>query len=962
MKRYLLILSFLALFGHELFAFQTTINIAVIRVDFQKDTNELTTGDGSFMIDTLTTTPFSIDPAPHNRTYFNDQMIAASNYFKTVSAGKMQIVARVFPQTMNGSYQLDHPMAFYNPNTSQDAIDTGVAHLFADALQVADADGQIDFSKYDLVIVFHAGVGRDVNLGIDETPQDIPSLYLTPHFIDSHLPEFSGGIPVNNGTVHVQQGIVLPETENQAGFSLALSGFIVSNIGSFIGLYDMFSATEQTPGIGRFGLMDVGLLNASGLIPSPPSAFSRQEMGWADIQRVSGAGSVSLRRQFTHGAGPDLVEIPVSEDESFLLEYRGDPLQNLDSLQFVLSDGREEFAGYMETLQTYFSDQIEISDSSGVLLKVTNYDLGLPGSGILLWHIDHSVVRRSKENGINNDPAHRGVDLEEADGSQDIGQQYSLLDAGFQSELGTPLDFWYKNNPAPLYKNEFSVNSTPSARSYAGRADLGISLINFTSNHDVTMSFELTRSGIINGYPYKIGTHGLRSSVLGKVQGGNRSMLFSVDSLGALILFPPPNENIGGQPLQLIFGSIAPAAHINLALGDVRDTNELNSLWAVAGDSLYAFDLSNLATTGHVDTLFAPIKLLQPSVSAVSVFNGTGYVSDGTNIYRVEKNGKTQIIPTTGYVGNLVPGVTDLQAQSKSVTYAAWAQTASGTGISVRYDINTNSFDVFKDGQAFHTFNADESPVGTFALADLDLNGTFEIIYNASKKLWAYNLTGALLTGFPFEPSLADSEKIVGTPAIVQITQSIDLFFTTNRGQLIGVSQTGSILNGFPRVSGGQVSDGPRYFPDQQAVGLLTNNGDIYLWKLDVPAGLKAVSLWNGAYGNPSNTARQEQAADIPLEKDELVPQNKFYNYPNPNSGSTTTIRYFLSADAQVTLRIFDPTGHKVREFSAPGFGNTTNELIWDVSDVASGVYACQLQAKSARGTERKIIKIMVVH
>ena len=61
-----------------------SLKICALRVDFVTDQNELTTGNGRFMIDTVTTDPFAIDPAPHGRAYFEDQIQAAANYFKKV--------------------------------------------------------------------------------------------------------------------------------------------------------------------------------------------------------------------------------------------------------------------------------------------------------------------------------------------------------------------------------------------------------------------------------------------------------------------------------------------------------------------------------------------------------------------------------------------------------------------------------------------------------------------------------------------------------------------------------------------------------------------------------------------------------------------------------------------------------------------------------------------------------------
>jgi hypothetical protein len=56
----------------------------------------------------------------------------------------------------------------------------------------------------------------------------------------------------------------------------------------------------------------------------------------------------------------------------------------------------------------------------------------------------------------------------EADGSQDIGQDYGMLEPGSGSQDGTALDFWFSGNPAPVYLNEFSTRTHPPALSNAG--------------------------------------------------------------------------------------------------------------------------------------------------------------------------------------------------------------------------------------------------------------------------------------------------------------------------------------------------------------------------------------------------------------------------------------------------------------------------------------------------------------
>ncbi len=121
----------------------------------------------------------------------------------------------------------------------------------------------------------------------------------------------------------------------------------------------------------------------------------------------------------------------------------------------------------------------DITALSGNVIDVEDFDWSLPGGvdndgtfydgGILIWHIDDGVIARNRStNTINADPKRRGVDVEEADGSQDIGQEFGFLSAGSGSETGTALDFWYKGNNSPVNKNAFTATSFPSTESNDG--------------------------------------------------------------------------------------------------------------------------------------------------------------------------------------------------------------------------------------------------------------------------------------------------------------------------------------------------------------------------------------------------------------------------------------------------------------------------------------------------------------
>jgi len=84
----------------------------------------------------------------------------------------------------------------------------------------------------------------------------------------------------------------------------------------------------------------------------------------------------------------------------------------------------------------------------------------------LIWHIDENVINEKiSTNTINDDINHRGVNLEEADGPQDIGRTYDMLQAGSGKESGWGFDFWFNDLNLypkdslyrPLYKTNFHL-------------------------------------------------------------------------------------------------------------------------------------------------------------------------------------------------------------------------------------------------------------------------------------------------------------------------------------------------------------------------------------------------------------------------------------------------------------------------------------------------------------------------
>ena len=278
--------------------------IAAIRVSFQPDSSQGTTGDGTFLLaqNTVSCGNYTIDRSPHDKSYFESQLQAVDSYFRNVSNGHYGIdldSSQVFPDGEAASYLLDHTMDYYHPyGETNEVYEQKLVELFRDVLFTADSADAVPFTDYDLIVVFHAGIGQDFSLPfLDPTPEDIPSTYVDREML---------GEPIFN----VEHGIILPETQNHLLFDEAediftdpaescdyqfgLAGTFALMVGFAEGLPPLWDTETGESGIGVFGLMDQGSNNGRGIIPSPPDAWTRIQAGWTMPSTVTPTSEVLL--------------------------------------------------------------------------------------------------------------------------------------------------------------------------------------------------------------------------------------------------------------------------------------------------------------------------------------------------------------------------------------------------------------------------------------------------------------------------------------------------------------------------------------------------------------------------------------------------------------------------------------------------------------------------------------------
>jgi M6 family metalloprotease-like protein len=977
-RKYVLGLLVVLIFYSSLFG-QENLKICAIRVEFQPEENPLTTGDGRFMMDTSEVTPYTVDPPPHDRRYFLDQIIAVNNYYQAASKQNVSVSGQVFPLENNSAYQLPQPMGYYNPNTTEEENNQFLAQLFLDAIQAADPDPDIVFSDYDVVVIFHAGVGNDVDLGFDETPQDIPSLFMSFQFLRNSLGNDFDGVSVDNGQFKVKEALMLPETESQAGFELGITGIFAANIGSFLGLYDLFSPSTKRAGVGRFGLMDSGLFNMFGLVPSVPCAFSRELMGWDQPQLIANPQSQLTVSRFdgTEHQFPSILKVPINSDEYFLIEYRGDNEVNIDSLLVELGEGRDAPPTHLEVLKTYFPDRITVSDTTGVLLEVEDYDWDLPGAGILIWHIDQKVIReKAALNAINDDRDNRGVDLEEADGSQDIGYEYSVIEPGFNSELGAWFDFWFENNSTPLYKNEFSVSSAPNTRSNRNYAESHIRFSGFSGNSGNTMTFDYSREFFEEGFPVRLPSEqpgAFLELIVGNAGTENITTAFTADSNG-IIFGVNGNGNGFLYDQKLDIAQFSSGSILGISLGDINADGQYDRLVAIAeSGEIELYQLSDQDADSLLDTvrtaLFEEQFITPPVVFNPYYFIGTesgkilrfsledGMLDSTFNYpekfvsFTVQSPTELFVIQVSGSQTDIPPALIDLNSDGEQETVVVWTM---------------DEIYILSESDS-RIINLDQPLVSHLSFSDLDDDGRYEILFNTRDRIEALSYNGSKVSNFPIKPVMQTEEVLTGTPLIFDVDgdEDNDVVVVTSEGQVLAYNRKGNIISGFPTSLGGSVinTSVAENFDNDDNIELIAmnDNGELFAWQLDALSS-EVTLWWNQSYPGPTNNMLiAKRLTEIPSQSSNLMPDESVYNYPNPNTQNHTTIRYFLKEDANVDIKIFDLAGDLVASFQGPGEGNVHNEQRWDLSDISSGVYLGRVEARSANDTNVKIIKIMVV-
>ena len=436
-----------------------TVRVAFIRFDFLHDRGgDASTGNGRFDLSAPDTNAVPIDPPPHNRAFFTAHLEALKRYYEATSYGRVVVEGDVWPRDATGAYSLSD-MADYGPWTFSQEIYGAAVHLFRDMFFAADTQSiargdPIPWHNYDRFVLIHAGSDLQSDVRQD-SKEDIPSFTIPVAgsdrvvFRDSTICD-SLADPSDSLAKYcpIDLAMIVPELAAQDGYYGAINGVIAHEAGhNLLGFWDLYNVDTGYPVVGYWSLMDSGNLlgsrvtlkdgteiYATGLLPPSVDpwqrgAFATDLLEFPEVDYGGGPDSLADSER-----NPDVRRVTLSSDEYLLLENRH--LAPADSFQIDQDSVTHVILGPKSP------DRYE-------------YDALLPGSGILVWHIDESVIpfetslRVNPGFGFNTNPKRLAISVLEGDGLQDLG------DAGSPYFLGAPFDPWFLSNNATLSDSTF---------------------------------------------------------------------------------------------------------------------------------------------------------------------------------------------------------------------------------------------------------------------------------------------------------------------------------------------------------------------------------------------------------------------------------------------------------------------------------------------------------------------------
>lgn len=368
---------------------------------------------------------FSNTSTTYSNANFNTLLFGTGNfsmkdYYQEVSYGTFSISPG--PSGIVGWYRASNTHDYYGADSA--GSDAWPGDLVYEAVVAADAAG-FNFGAYDqdgdcyvdVVNLVHQGTGQEAGGPATDIWSHSWSLSGALFWGNSHFGTYTTNdpCPSNPSTfMKVDDYVVQPEVLGNIQHTM---GVFAHEYGHALGLPDLYDTDYTSSGVGSWSLMAGGSWNGivnSGDRPAHMDAWSKYFLGWVTPLQVLGTmANESISQAAT---SPDVYQL-----------LQGSP-----------SGGGEYFL-------------VENRQKAG-------FDAGLPGAGLLIWHIDESRTSNNNEcypGGPSCAAQHYHVALVQADNLWELEKG---LDSG---DAGDPF-------PGSTAKSTFNNTSTPDSKLYNG--------------------------------------------------------------------------------------------------------------------------------------------------------------------------------------------------------------------------------------------------------------------------------------------------------------------------------------------------------------------------------------------------------------------------------------------------------------------------------------------------------------
>ncbi|MEK6635266.1 MAG: M6 family metalloprotease domain-containing protein [Planctomycetota bacterium] len=371
-----------------------------------------------------------------NTLLFGTGTYSMKNYYEAVSYGKFSVSAGT--AGVVGWYTAAKKHDYYGENDEID-YDKWPGDLVYEAVKAADAD--VDFSDYDMdndgyvdvVDIVHQGTGEEASS--DET--DIWShrwaLDSAEYYGYSHYGVYTTNDRNSKGEyVKIDDYVLEPEKlDNNTQETI---GVFAHEYGHALGLPDLYDVDYSSQGIGDWSLMAGGTWNyvqEPGDRPALMDAWCKYFLDWVKPTQIT----------------ETLTNEPITNASAAADVYQlrnGEPLSG----EYFLVENRQK----------------------------SGFDAGLPGAGLLIWHVDGDLIKKKKySNTVNTKECypskkcskkHYGVALMQADDDWELEKGTSYGDSG-------------DPYPGSTSNTSFTSSSSPNSNLYNGKSS-GVSVTNIS--------------------------------------------------------------------------------------------------------------------------------------------------------------------------------------------------------------------------------------------------------------------------------------------------------------------------------------------------------------------------------------------------------------------------------------------------------------------------------------------------